>query len=113
MVTKFKLPTDVYALRWDHNESGVRDHHVVSHDCKVHAFNISTFQLYEQLSNLLVFQEERKKESKKEEEEEEEERPTYLTFELLVIQINKNKHRFLHFGAFERQSSKIIQLDGR
>lgn len=57
MVTKFKLPTVVCALRWDQHESGFRDHHVVSHDCKVHAFNISTFQLYEQLSNLLVFRE--------------------------------------------------------
>ena len=60
VVTKFKLPTVVCALRWDHHESGVRDHHVVSHDCKVHAFNISTFQLYEQLSTLLVFRKAKK-----------------------------------------------------
>ena len=66
MVTKFKLPAVVYAVRWDHYESGVRDHHVVSHDCKVHAFNISTFQLYEQLSNFLVFRKGKKKKEKKE-----------------------------------------------
>jgi len=65
MATKFKLPTVVCALRWDHHESGVRDHHVVSHDCKVHAFNISTFQQYEQLSNLLVFRKAKKKKKKK------------------------------------------------
>lgn len=74
MVTKFKLPTVVYALRWDHHESGVRGHQVVSHDCKVHAFNISTFKPYEELSNFLVF---RKGEGGNI-------RPTYLTFELLV-----------------------------
>ena len=60
MVTKFKLPTVVYALRWDHHGSGVRDHHVVSHDRKVHAFNKSTFQLYKQLSKRLVFRKKKK-----------------------------------------------------
>jgi hypothetical protein len=66
----------------------------VSHDCKVHAFNISTFQLYEQLSNFLVFRKGKKEKEKK----------TYLShIEILVIQINKNKLRVLNFGAFKRQ----------
>jgi len=42
MVTKFKLPTVVYALRWDHHESGVRDQMMWVTTARCTLFNTGT-----------------------------------------------------------------------